>query len=170
MSQKRQAGRRRLAAPLIPCVVNTVQVPKNFVPDIPKMETWCRSGTSRMQFGGRIARPDRAGHGNVLAAHACIPWIHRFDARVPGPDLRSVSSDSNLPADLELKGDLSAFQMEYQSGMPSVNIRFYATLVQSTRNRTVATRSFEVRQPAEGRNVPDVVTRSEKPPTCSPRR
>jgi cholesterol transport system auxiliary component len=33
-----------------------------------------------------------------------------------------------------------------------------ATLVQSARDCIVATRSFEVRQPADGKNVSDVVT------------
>lgn len=105
--------------------------------------------------------------GNRISAYKGVRWsdpapvlmrdrlvsAFRADGRL-GP----VSSDSNLPADLQLKGDLGAFQVEYQNGMPSVNIRFYATLVQSARNRIVATRSFEVKQPADGRNVSDVVT------------
>ena len=70
----------------------------------------------------------------------------------------SVSSgNSNLMADLELGGDLTAFQVEYKNGIPAVNIRFYATLVQSGRNRIVATRSFEIIEPVQGREIPEVI-------------
>lgn len=70
----------------------------------------------------------------------------------------SVSSgNNNLMADLELGGDLTAFQVEYRNGIPAVNIRFYATLVQSGRNRIVATRSFEIVEPVQGREIPEVI-------------
>ena len=70
----------------------------------------------------------------------------------------SVSSgNNNLMADLELGGDLTAFQVEYKNGTPAVNIRFYATLVQSGRNRIVATRSFEILEPVQGREIPEVI-------------
>jgi cholesterol transport system auxiliary component len=70
----------------------------------------------------------------------------------------SVSSgNNNLVADLELGGDLTAFQVEYKNGIPAVNIRFYATLVQSGRNRIVATRSFEIVEPVQGREIPEVI-------------
>jgi cholesterol transport system auxiliary component len=70
----------------------------------------------------------------------------------------SVSSgNNNLMADLELGGDLTAFQVEYKNGIPAVNIRFYATLVQSGRNRIVATRSFEIIEPVQGREISEVI-------------
>ncbi|HEX8874230.1 MAG TPA: ABC-type transport auxiliary lipoprotein family protein [Nitrosospira sp.] len=71
--------------------------------------------------------------------------------------LRSVSSNNKLSSDLELDGDLGAFQMEYTNGIASVNIRFYAILVQPARNSIVATRSFEVRQSAEGKDIREVM-------------
>jgi cholesterol transport system auxiliary component len=71
----------------------------------------------------------------------------------------SVSSgNDSLPAGVELGGDLGAFQVEYRNGMPAVNIRFYATLMQSGGNRILAARSFEVSQPVEGKAVPEVMT------------
>ena len=70
----------------------------------------------------------------------------------------SVSSgNNNLMADLELGGDLTAFQVEYKNGTPAVNIRLYATLVQSGRSRIVATRSFEIAEPVQGREIPEVI-------------
>lgn len=70
----------------------------------------------------------------------------------------SVSSgNNNLMADLELGGDLTAFQVEYKNGIPAVNIRLYATLVQSGRSRIVATRSFEIIEPVQGREIPEVI-------------
>lgn len=70
----------------------------------------------------------------------------------------SVSSgNNNLMADLELGGDLTAFQVEYKNGTPAVNIRLYATLVQSGRSRIIATRSFEIIEPVRGREIPEVI-------------
>ncbi len=70
----------------------------------------------------------------------------------------SVSNgNNNLIADLELGGDLTAFQVEYKNGIPAVNIRFYATLVQSGRSRIVATRSFQIVEPVQGREIPEVI-------------
>jgi cholesterol transport system auxiliary component len=72
--------------------------------------------------------------------------------------LGSVSSgNDNLPANLELGGDLSAFQVEYRNGISAVNIQFYATLVQFERNGILATRSFEIIQSVEGRGIPEVI-------------
>jgi cholesterol transport system auxiliary component len=71
----------------------------------------------------------------------------------------SLVSDKNvnLARDLELSGDLSAFHVEYSNGMPAAVIRFYAVLAQPTRNRVIATRGFEARQPVEGKGMPEVI-------------
>jgi cholesterol transport system auxiliary component len=71
----------------------------------------------------------------------------------------SLVSDTNvnLARDLDLSGDLSAFHVEYSNGRPAAVIRFYAVLVQPTRNRVIATRGFEARQPVEGKGMPEVI-------------
>jgi cholesterol transport system auxiliary component len=68
----------------------------------------------------------------------------------------SYDDDSHVP-DLELAGNLRAFQVEYIEGAPTAVIKFYATLVQPARNRVIATRGFEVMQPVEGKEIPEVV-------------
>jgi len=83
-------------------------------------------------------------------------WMDAFrdDGRIAG-----LSSDEDsLQADYSLAGDLRAFQSEYQGGQPVIVIRFDARLVQNNGLRIVATRRFEVTQPAAGTSVPQVVT------------
>lgn len=71
---------------------------------------------------------------------------------------RSVSSDDdNLQADFELGGDLSSFQGVYSGDRGEVVIRFDARLVQTSDRRVVASRSFAVRQPINGRSMDNVV-------------
>lgn len=67
------------------------------------------------------------------------------------------SDDSNVQADLELGGELRAFQTEYREGKPAVVIVFDARLVQAGTKRIVAAHSFAVRQPVAGTKVPQVV-------------
>jgi cholesterol transport system auxiliary component len=71
----------------------------------------------------------------------------------------SVLSDKNvnLARDLELSGELYSFHVEYVGGKPAAVIRFYAGLVQPARNRVIASRGFETRQPVEGKGMPEVV-------------
>ncbi|MFS2156495.1 ABC-type transport auxiliary lipoprotein family protein [Pseudomonas sp. Pseusp122] len=72
--------------------------------------------------------------------------------------IQAVSTDdNNLQADFELNGDLLAFQSEYRGSAIEVVIRYDARLVDD-RQRIVASRRFEVRQPAKGKEVPAVVT------------
>lgn len=71
--------------------------------------------------------------------------------------VRGVSTDdSNLQADFELNGDLLAFQSEYRGESIEVVIRYDARLV-NDRQRIVASRRFEVRQPVKSKEVPAVV-------------
>jgi cholesterol transport system auxiliary component len=73
--------------------------------------------------------------------------------------LASVITDhGNINADLGLTGDLSAFQVEYHNGAPTVRIRFDAALVKTSTNRAAATRRFEINQPVQGKEIPEVVT------------
>lgn len=67
------------------------------------------------------------------------------------------SDDRTLHADLELDGDLRAFQSEYRSGMPDVLIALNAVIVQTGTRRIVASRHFEIREKAAGTAVPQVV-------------
>jgi cholesterol transport system auxiliary component len=71
----------------------------------------------------------------------------------------SLVSDNNpnLARDLELSGDLGAFHVEYSGGMPVAIIRFYAILAHPARNRSIAARGFESRQPVKGKGMPEVV-------------
>ena len=68
------------------------------------------------------------------------------------------TDDSNLQTDLELAGNLQAFQSEYQSNGVQVVIRLDALLVRGSDQRILASKRFEVRQPVSDVKVPGVVT------------
>lgn len=77
----------------------------------------------------------------------------RSDGRI-----RAVSSDDDsLQADVELSGDLSAFQGVYHVGSSEVLIRFDARLVRISDRRIIATRQFDIRQPIKGNEMNEVV-------------
>lgn len=67
------------------------------------------------------------------------------------------TDDSNFQTDLELGGNLLAFQTEYQGSTAQVVIRLDALLVRGTDQRILASRRFEVRQPLSDLRVPGVV-------------
>lgn len=70
----------------------------------------------------------------------------------------SVTSDStHLTADLELGGDLTRFQVEYQDGTPVVHIQLDAFLVDPSNSHIVANQRFFVTEPVKGKEVPEVV-------------
>lgn len=70
-----------------------------------------------------------------------------------------VSTDSTrLQTNWRLKGELEEFQVNYDAAVPVVHIRFNATLVQSAKERAVAAQTFTVKQPANGTQLPEVVT------------
>lgn len=77
----------------------------------------------------------------------------RTDGRIPAVS----SDDDSLQADVELSGDLSAFQGVYQAGSSEVLIRFDARLVRISDRRIIATRHFEIRQPIKGSEMNQVV-------------
>ncbi|MGY2340973.1 ABC-type transport auxiliary lipoprotein family protein [Pseudomonas sp. SDO5532_S415] len=68
------------------------------------------------------------------------------------------TDDSNFLADLELGGNLQAFQTEYQGTAASVVVRMDALLVRGYDQRILASRRFEVRQPLGDVKVPAVVS------------
>lgn len=78
----------------------------------------------------------------------------RADSRI-----QALSSDAvTLQADLELDGDLRAFQSEYQGQQVAAVVVLEARLVQTATQRIVASRRFEARQPSSGTQVAEVVT------------
>jgi cholesterol transport system auxiliary component len=88
----------------------------------------------------------------VLLRNRLLDGFQR-DGRVP---LLSTD-DSNFQADLELGGNLQAFQTEYQGTAASVVVRLDALLVRGYDQRILASRRFEVRQPLSDVQVPAVV-------------
>lgn len=77
----------------------------------------------------------------------------RTDGRIPAVS----SDDDSLQADVELSGDLSAFQGVYLAGNSEVLIRFDARLVRISDRRIIATRHFEIRQPIKGSQMDEVI-------------
>lgn len=67
------------------------------------------------------------------------------------------TDDSNFAADLELGGNLQAFQTEYQGTQASVVVRVDALLVRGYDQRILASRRFEERQSLNDVQVPAVV-------------
>ncbi|WLH35755.1 ABC-type transport auxiliary lipoprotein family protein [Pseudomonas sp. FP2196] len=67
------------------------------------------------------------------------------------------TDDSNFAADLELGGNLQAFQTEYQGNQASVVVQVDALLVRGYDQRILASRRFEERQPLNDVQVPAVV-------------
>lgn len=105
--------------------------------------------------------------GDQISAYQGVRWSDRaplllrdrlIDAFLDDGRLKAVSSDdSRLQADLELDGDLRAFNSEYQNGRPAARILFEARLVESGSLRILASRRFEVSQAARDTSVPAVV-------------
>lgn len=68
-----------------------------------------------------------------------------------------VSDDAQASVDLVLAGELRAFQSEYREGRPVARIRLQASLLQGDGRRILASRGFEVIQPARSDEVRAVV-------------
>lgn len=69
----------------------------------------------------------------------------------------SLGNSAGPDADFELAGDLTAFQTVYENGAPAVHVHYDASLVQSSSNRSIATRSFDIVEPVQGKEAPEVV-------------
>ncbi len=77
----------------------------------------------------------------------------RSDGRIA-----TLSSDDHiLQADFELDGDLRAFQSVYRNGQVEVLLRLDLRLVRPATQRIVASRRFELTEPASDSNLPAVV-------------
>jgi cholesterol transport system auxiliary component len=104
---------------------------------------------------------------NVITSYAGARWSDSaprlvrdrlLDAFRTDAHFAALSSDeAQLQADLELTGDLRAFQSEYVQGVPVIVIRYDAQLVQVRSQKIIATRRFDIRQSVVGKEVPQVV-------------
>lgn len=105
--------------------------------------------------------------GNLISNYAAARWSDPAPALLrnrildafqrDGRIQRLSTEDSNLQADIELGGELQAFQTEYRGQDADVVIRLDARLVRASDQRIIATRRFEVRQPLSDKMVPGVV-------------
>lgn len=105
--------------------------------------------------------------GNIISSYKGARWSdpaplllrnRLTDAFYRDGRVTSISTDdSNLQADFELGGELQAFQSEYVGPAIEVVIRLDARLADD-RQRIVASRRFEVRQPVADKPVPAVVS------------
>ncbi len=106
-------------------------------------------------------------NGNLISSYANSRWSdptpvllrNRFmDGFQRDGRVTLLSTDeTNLQADYELGGQLQAFQSEYRASAVEVVIRLDARLVRGSDQRIIASRRFEVRQPAGDTKVPAVV-------------
>ncbi|WP_347903048.1 ABC-type transport auxiliary lipoprotein family protein [Pseudomonas purpurea] len=106
--------------------------------------------------------------GNLISSYKASRWSdpapillrnRLLDGFARDGRVRLLSTDdSNLQTDLELGGNLQAFQTEYQGNAAQVVIQLDALLVRGSNQRILASRRFEVRQPLSDVKVPAVVT------------
>lgn len=68
-----------------------------------------------------------------------------------------VDEGDRVSADFDLVSDLRAFQSEYAQGRPQAVIRLDVRLIDSGKQRVLATRRLEVRQPSANETVDAVV-------------
>ncbi len=105
--------------------------------------------------------------GDQLTVYKGARWSERmpallrdrlFDAFQADGRVRALSMDeNNLQADYALAGSLRAFQSEYENDRPVAVIRYDAQLIRPGAQRILAARRFEVRVPARGKALPQVV-------------
>jgi cholesterol transport system auxiliary component len=175
-------SRARFAAPLILALLSACSIlPKAESPHVytlpaapggrpaaPAQATWALRITApsapRALDNSRIAVMPGA---NTITVYAASRWADnvpnlfrdrladafRDSGRVPAIS----TDDANLAADYELGGNLAAFQTEYVDAKPTVVIRYDATLAGTRRHQIVASRRFEVAEPVDGKEVPQVV-------------
>jgi cholesterol transport system auxiliary component len=77
----------------------------------------------------------------------------RRDGRFAGV----ITGTSPARSDLTMAGELSAFQSEYQDGMPVAMIRLDLHLIDERTRNTLASKRFEYHHPATGEQVEEIV-------------
>lgn len=176
MNRLRLLATLLLASSLVACsvlpksqVLSTYRLPATSVPSHPTSADWAlrvnKPYSSQLLDSTRIAV---VPPGDQISAYQGVRWSDRaplllrdrlIDAFLDDGRLKAVSSDeTRLQADLELDGDLRAFNSEYQNGRPVVRILFEARLVDSSSRRILASRRFEANQAASDTSVPAVVS------------
>lgn len=121
--------------------------------------------TSSAQLAGRaiVVIPDdqRISRYQNSAWADPVPLLLReriIDALRADGHMAAVSSDvRSLQADLELDGNLRAFQSEYRNGEPEAVIRIDVQLISSNNRRILASQRFEAREAANDPAIPAVV-------------
>lgn len=176
MNRLRLLATLLLASSLVACsvlpksqVLSTYRLPATSLPSHPTSADWAlrvnKPYSSQLLDSTRIAV---VPPGDQISAYQGVRWSDRaplllrdrlIDAFLDDGRLKAVSSDeTRLQADLELDGDLRAFNSEYQNGRPVVRILFEARLVDSSSRRILASRRFEANQAASDTSVPAVVS------------
>ncbi|QWT18692.1 membrane integrity-associated transporter subunit PqiC [Bacillus sp. NP157] len=174
--------RARLVLPMvIACVAGCSILPKAETPSVytlPAAAGARPANIAPVAWGLRIATPSAARaldnpriavmpDASTITVYASARWSdtspHLFrdrlaDAFRDSARITALSTDdSNVAADYELGGNLAAFQTEYNGGKPEVVIRFDAMLAATRKHQIVASQRFEVREPIDGKEVPQVV-------------
>lgn len=176
MNRLRLLATLLLASSLVACsvlpksqVLSTYRLPATSLPSQPTSADWAlrvnKPYSSQLLDSTRIAV---VPPGDQISAYQGVRWSDRaplllrdrlIDAFLDDGRLKAVSSDeTRLQADLELDGDLRAFNSEYQNGRPVVRILLEARLVDSSSRRILASRRFEANQAASDTSVPAVVS------------
>ncbi|BEV16168.1 ABC-type transport auxiliary lipoprotein family protein [Herbaspirillum sp. DW155] len=106
--------------------------------------------------------------GDVIKSYAGVRWsdpapqllrdrlldAFQADGRFP----RLSGDNTNIAAEVELDGALTAFQTEYRKGVPSVVIVYDARLIDTSSRQQLAARRFAVVEAVDGSKVPEVVS------------
>jgi len=175
-------NRARLAAPLLLALLTACSIlPKSETPKIytlPAAPGARPAAATPVPWALRVAAPSAPRSldnvriavvpaSNQLTVYAGARWndtsTNLFrdrlaDAFRDSGRIAALSTDeSNLGADFELGGSLAAFQTEYAAGKPEVVIRYDATLAATRKHQIVGSRRFEVHEPVDGKEVPQVV-------------
>lgn len=174
--------RARLAAPLLFALLTACSIlPKAESPRIytlPAAPGGRPAAAAPVDWALRIATPNApraldnsriavVPEANTITVYGGARWSdtspHLFRERLAdafrdsGRVAAISTDDSNLAADYELGGGLAAFQTEYVGGKPEVVIRYDAVLASTRRHQIVGNHRFEVHEPVDGKEVPQVV-------------
>jgi cholesterol transport system auxiliary component len=103
--------------------------------------------------------------GDVLSSYRGARWSDpapeliraRLVQAFAGNPTRIIALKDTTQADLELGGELEAFQSEYRDGKPMVRVRLNATLVDVSRRRVVAVHRFEVLDSPSSADIPAII-------------
>jgi len=144
----------------------TAQAPASTIS--PATQSWSLR-LNKLQASEALNRPTIAviPQGDVISSYKGSRWSDPAPVLVRNRLLDGFArdgrvtllstDDSNFAADLELGGNLQAFQTEYQGTQASVVVRVDALLVRGYDQRILASRRFEERQPLNDVQVPAVV-------------